>query len=131
MIRFIKAKHLAYILILTLITFSAFPLLAQDCIKSQIKGENDAENRHSSAGWMAGGVGSGLLLGLIGTGIITAIAATSNPTPSIIPEKEDINLECYINGYKKVAKKKNTIYALSGGLIGTLVLVTIYFAAID
>ena len=87
----------------------------------------DAGSRHSSAGWFLGGVGSGVLLGLIGTGIITVTAAMSNPQPRLLPA--DVDGSCYINGYAKKAKSKNTWSALGGGLVGTAVFVLVYLAA--
>jgi hypothetical protein len=76
---------------------------------------------------MLGGVGSGLLLGLIGTGIITGAAASGRPQPPTVPE--GLDAACYREGYSGRAKSKNTVSALTGGLIGTAVWVIIVVSA--
>jgi hypothetical protein len=75
------------------------------------------------------GVGSGILLRLIRTGIIVAVAAGTHPQPAIIPNEEIINESCYISGYSEAARKKNIFTALDGGLVGTAVIVTIIAVA--
>ena len=108
----------------------AFPIsvLASDCEDAKVEGENAASTQHSSAGWFLGGVGSGVLLGLIGTGVVTAAAAMTHPQPKLIPDNIK-NQNCYINGYSKKGKSKNTLSALCGGLVGTAVFVVIYVSA--
>jgi hypothetical protein len=96
-----------------------------DCEESRIKGELNGKEYHSSGGMMLAGVSSGILLGLIGTGIIVALAAGSHPQPAFIPNEDIINESCYISGYSDAARKKNIYAALGGGLVGTAVLVTI------
>jgi hypothetical protein len=102
-------------------------LVAADCDESKAQGENDAANRYSTAGWFIGGLGCGMLGGLIGAGVITAVAAFSNPQPKTIPD--GFNESCYGNGYSGKAKSKRTWAALGGGLLGTLVFVAVYSAA--
>ncbi len=94
-------KHISILLII-LIPASIF---AVDCSESKIKGENDAAEQHSSTGWIVGGFASGVLLGLIGTGAVTGIAAFSNPQPKMVLSG-DFNPDCFRNGYMKKAKKK-------------------------
>ena len=67
------------------------------------------------AGWA-----QGLLLSIIGTGIITAVGASSHPEPKEVPAGYDP--ACYRDGYESKAKSKNTVSALTGGLVGTAVL---------
>lgn len=98
-----------------------------DCNQSNMRGNQDAGMMHNSGGWLAGGVGSGLLLSLIGTGIITAIAASSNPQPTMIPDGVDET--CYRVGYNSKAKSKNTVSALVGGLAGSAVWIVILVSA--
>jgi hypothetical protein len=76
---------------------------------------------------MIGGVASGVLLGLIGTGVITAVAASSSPAVHYVPQ--DAEPVCYRDGYASRARSMNTNSALTGGLIGTLVLVVIVISA--
>lgn len=97
------------------------------CQESYVRGEIEANIRHSSAGWFAGGIGSGVLLGLIGTGIVTAVAYGSNPRPSYVPQEYDS--ACYISGYSSKAKSKNSWNAFGGGLIGTAIIVAIVLSA--
>ena len=94
--------------------------IGQECGESRVQGENDAAYQHSSAGWFLAGFGSGIFLGLIGTGVIAGAAAMTKPQPSRIPPK--VIKSCYINGYSRKAKNKNALSALGGGLLGTIVL---------
>lgn len=89
------------------------------------RGIRDAESRHSTTGYFLGGVGSGIMLGLIGTAII-GIAA-GGTSPDYIPN--NVNQEGYISGYRKKAKSKNTLSAVGGGLLGTAVIVIAVVAA--
>ena len=97
------------------------------CEDDRVHGRADASSGHHSGGWFWGGVGSGLLLSLIGTGIITAVGASSDPQPKEVPAGYDP--ACYRDGYQSKAKSKNTISALTGGLVGTAIWVVIYSAA--
>lgn len=91
----------------------------QTCAEATAQGKADAAQLHSSSGWMLGGVGSGLLLGLIGMGVITAVAASSNPQPLTVPQAWTDQQSCYRDGYRSKAKGKNTTSALAGGALGT------------
>jgi hypothetical protein len=99
-------------------------ILADECREAEIEGEADAAAQHSSTGWFLGGVGSGLLLGLIGTGVITGAAAMTHPKPEF--PASGFNEKCYFHGYSSKAKKKNVWSALGGGLAGTAIFVIIY-----
>ena len=94
------------------------------CESARSMGENDADDRHGTAGWMLGGVGCGVGLGLIGTGIIAVGSALSNPRPDSIPS--NVDEDCYRDGYRSKSKSKNMITALLGGAIGTGVWLAIY-----
>lgn len=122
-------KFIAIILIIGLIstTIPIFVLCEEklDCAESMVKGEMDAKIQHKAGGWFAGGIAGGTLLGLIGGGIVVAIAAVSDPKPTNIPNKEIIDENCYISGYSKKAKNKNVVNAIGGGLVGTAIAVTI------
>jgi hypothetical protein len=76
---------------------------------------------------MAGGFASGVLLGLIGTAITYAIASSSSVDVNRVPD--GVEPSCYRDGYTSRAKGKNTSNALTGGLLGTAVLVLLVIAA--
>jgi hypothetical protein len=99
------------------------------CEQSLDIGRKSAAEDYSSANWLAYGVLSGLLLGLVGTGLITIFGAVSNPAPGELPA--NVDKACYMNGYTGKAKSKNTLSALGGGLIGTVIFVVIYVSATE
>jgi hypothetical protein len=102
-------------------SFIQYPV--KDCETSKEEGKNQAKIGHSTTGWEWGGAASGFLGGLIGTGVITGIAAISSPTTNQIPN--DVVKECYQNGYTAKARSKNIMSALTSGLEGTLAAVII------
>lgn len=97
------------------------------CLSSVAQGSADAKTQHSSGGWVIGGFFSGVALGLIGAGIITAVAASTDPKPTQIPAHMDG--ACYISGYSDAAGKKNAWRAFGGGLAGTVVIVLVLLSA--
>lgn len=96
------------------------------CPDSKLAGKTDADDQHGTVGWFVGGIGAGVGLGLIGTGIIMGITALSSPKPSAIRAGQEEG--CYRDGYKGTAKKKNLLSALYGGLVGSAVWTAIYIA---
>jgi glycerol uptake facilitator-like aquaporin len=92
-----------------------------------MRGREAADQLHSGSGWMAGGFVSGILLGLIGTAVTYAIASSSAVQVERVPE--GLEASCYRDGYTSKAKGKNTSNALTGGLLGTAVLVLLVVAA--
>lgn len=107
----------------------ATPLLAlaDDCDDADAKGAAKADADYRSSGWFLGGIGSGLLLGPIGTAIITGMGAGSNPEPRRVPDQ--MKEECYVHGYTKKARSRNTTSALGGGLLGTGLLILLVAAS--
>lgn len=91
------------------------------CEESRTIGENAADLQHSTVGWWLGGIGSGVLLGLIGTGVVWGLSFASSPQPDRIPD--GVHEDCYRRGYKAEAKGDNKVAAGVGGLLGTLVFV--------
>ncbi len=85
------------------------------------RGYEVARAKHSSGGWFLGGVGSGFLLGLLGTTIITI--AADGESPNKVPKKYDE--EGYTLGYYKKSKSKNKWSAFGGGLLGTALVVVL------
>lgn len=98
-----------------------------ECDLDRTRGREAANNLHSGTGWMVGGIVSGVLLGLIGTGIVTAVASGSATQPSFVPE--GVEAVCYREGYVSRARSRNTTSALAGGLIGTATLLILVVAA--
>jgi hypothetical protein len=76
---------------------------------------------------MIGGLASGVLLGLIGTAISYAMASSSTPEVGRVPEGAEA--ACYRDGYVSRARSMNSTNALTGGLLGTAVLVLIVVSA--
>ena len=103
------------------------------CFNSQLKGEQDAAEHHSSSKWLFGGIVSGMVLGLIGTVIITATSAGSNPSPGaqVLPEENEVEMTCYLNGSESKARTENVVAAVMGGLVGTVLFVGLYITITD
>jgi hypothetical protein len=102
-------------------------LLSPDCDLDRTRGREAASSAHSGGGWMAGGFVSGVLLGLIGTAISYAIASSSAVEVNRVPD--GVEASCYRDGYTSKARSMNTSNALTGGLLGTAVLVLLVVAA--
>ena len=96
------------------------------CDASKTQGRADAGDQHGTVGWFVGGIGAGVGLGLIGTGIILGGTALSSPKPATIKAGQEET--CYRDGYKSKAKSKNLVSALLGGLVGTAVWAVIYLS---
>lgn len=101
--------------------------LNPDCDTDRTRGREAADQLHSGSGWMAGGFVSGILLGLIGTGISWAMASSSSVEVNRVPD--GVEASCYRDGYTSKAKSKNSSNALTGGLLGTAVLVLLIVSA--
>ena len=102
-------------------------LLAADCDTDRTRGREAASHNHSGSGWMIGGFASGIFLGLIGTAISYALASSSTVEVNGMPE--GVEPACYRDGYAARAKSTNTSSALTGGLLGTAVLVILVVSA--
>jgi hypothetical protein len=95
------------------------------------QGEDDAQARSTSGSTIAG-FASGFLLGLIGTGIVVLAQSKSEPSDSVMMSLEEASEECqyaYTQAFEDESIKMKRKSALTGGLIGTAVLVAIYLAA--
>lgn len=101
--------------------------LSASCEDDRARGREAAGDTHSGSGWMVGGLASGLVLGLIGTGIIWAVASSSSSDVDRVPDGVDGS--CYRAGYAAKAKSMNSSSALTGGLLGTLALVVLVVSA--
>jgi len=108
-------------------TTPALRLLSPDCDLDRTRGREAAGTTHSGSGWMAGGFVSGVLLGLIGTAISYAMASSSIAEVNRVPD--GVEPSCYREGYTSKARGMNTSNALTGGLLGTAVLVLIVISA--
>ena len=96
------------------------------CLTSQLTGKLDADAQHSSTGYSVAGFCSGVLLGLIGTGVITLVAATTSPDPKYLPDSASPT--CYVDGYHSKARSKNIYSAVGGGILGTMVFLAVYLS---
>ena len=144
-------KSISIILCLTFGYSISYPLFAQEKYKESeieeksekkdkgyydgvLSGRLSAEDNYSSGGWFAGGIASGVLLGLIGTGIISGISQIGNPEP---PSYEIMRVQSYsteyragfISGYGKKARSKKLSSSAVGGLVGTAAFLIIYLSA--
>lgn len=90
--------------------------------------------RQPVGGRFAGGLASGLLLGLIGTGIVWAVAGSDDtPVPiahalQLANANPNYNL-AFQQGYSARLKARRKSSALTGGLVGTATVVVLYLAA--
>jgi hypothetical protein len=108
---------------------AAATLLAQ----AQADGNMAAMNV-GTGGWFAGGLVSGVLLGLIGTGVSWAVAANSNvdlpPDKRLLITSQPITYQqVYEKSFGDKVKSKRRSSALTGGLLGTATFVLIYLSA--
>jgi len=76
-----------------------------------LEGQIVARRNYSSSGWFAVGLGSGFLLGLIGTGIAVGVSQTGQVEPpfsyvSVLSRKSDMYRVGFLDGYTKEAKRK-------------------------
>ena len=88
----------------------------------------------STAGWFGGGFASGLLLGLIGTAVITITAHNSGVNvpgsqQSILATRPPDYSQAFSRAYREKLKSKKRSSALVGGLLGTATFVVIYINA--
>lgn len=102
-------------------------LLAFDCDTDRSRGREAAGFSHSGTGWLAGGFVSGAFLGLIGTAITWALANSSTATPDRMPDS--VEQSCFREGYSAKARSTNSGAALTGGLLGTALLVVLVVSA--
>lgn len=123
----ITSTVLVLLLITSSVNASEWNTTQMSCSESKTKGSNNANQEHSSVGWWLGGMGSGVMLGLIGTGLIWGISHASSPQPSTLPS--NINADCYKDGYKREAKGSNKVGAGIGGLLGTAIFLLLVISA--
>jgi len=93
-------------------------------------GKQSASEHYSSGGWVAAGLGSGFLLGLIGAGIIVGVSQSGKVEPPAsvqinILDKADEFKWGFHEGYTKQAKKKRLSGSIIGGLLGTAIVVAL------
>jgi len=96
-------------------------------------GRSAAEGK-GTGGYLAGGILGGLTLGLIGTGITYAVAANSTvevPSTDLIVARERgaAYTEAYQSAFRDRVKGRRKSSALTGGLLGTAVLVVLVASA--
>lgn len=135
------------LLLVTFTTLCAAPVLAQPepTTPEEVKEEAPAAaswadcalmgKRHGqnigTGGSTAGGLIGGVLLGLIGTGVAVLAQSKSEPPAQYLFEMEEKGGECqyaYIEAFNQESIGKKRKAALTGGLIGTAVLLAIVVA---
>lgn len=94
----------------------------------------EAAGSEGTGGWFAGGVGSGLLLGLIGTAVITVAAHNSSMNvpasqQSLLSAKSPEYAQAFTRAYRERLRSKKRTSALTGGLLGTAAFLAIYLSA--
>jgi hypothetical protein len=86
----------------------------------------------STGGSFAGGLGLGLVLGLIGTGIAYAVASEPEPPyEAISRDMEETCRSAFIEGYKREGKTRKRSAALTGGFVGTVIVATAAFLYVN
>lgn len=70
------------------------------------------------------GTVTGCLTGPVGVGIMYCLGRTSRPIPQEIPDT--VQTDCFLYGYQKTAKKKNTSAAWGHGVFGFALTVCVF-----
>jgi hypothetical protein len=103
------------------------------------QGKADGQAAAATVGtesWYFGGFLSGLLVGLIGTGVSYALAASSGvelpPERRLLVSSQAAPYQqAYEKAYVGKVKSKRKSNALTGGLLGTATFLTIYFSIVN
>jgi hypothetical protein len=109
------------------------PTTADVVAQGTMDGRSAAEAKGTGS-YFAGGIVGGLTLGLIGTGITYVVAANSTaevPSTDLIVARERgaAYTEAYQSAFRDRVKGRRKSSALTGGLLGTAVLVAIAVSA--
>lgn len=78
-------------------------------------------SRKDQQSWMIGGCGGALLLGVIGGGLVTAMAYSSTEFPPYEPKGTDTYKRGFMDGYQDGISSKKGSQAMTGCLLGTLI----------
>jgi len=92
--------------------------------KGYTDGKIQAGQRNQQS-WMIGGCGGAWLLGLIGGGLVTAMAYNSTEFPPYEPKGTDTYKRGFMDGYQDGISSKKGSQAMTGCLLGTLVNVAV------
>ena len=87
-------------------------------------GTGSAENKYGSGGWFAGGLATGFVGGLLGTGCLWGVSQSGSiDLPAVdaqaIAAKSQEYQSGYREGYSKKARKKRSASTAVGGVLGT------------
>jgi hypothetical protein len=109
------------------------PLAPDALSRAQLEGQTAAMNV-GTGGWFGGSLASGVLLGLIGTGVSYALAASSNadmpPEKKVSITNPDVTYHAFAEkAYADKVRSKRKSAALKGGLLGTAAFVLLYATA--
>ena len=107
---------------------------SEDLILTGMLDGRMAANRKGTGGYFAGGLVGGVTLGLIGTGIAWGVAAASDPSPSqteslLIRKKGTEYAVAYDDAYSDRLKQRRKRKAVTGGIIGTGVIVAVILSS--
>ncbi len=94
--------------------------------KGQRDGEVCASHRYSSAGWLVGGLASGLVMPVLAPGLVVGASQLGSPRPPALEEHRALQqgfayYQAFCKGYAKRAHQKALGRSLIGGLIITAV----------
>ena len=115
------------------VTQAGTPSAAELMARGRLDGTNAAQGV-GTGGWMAGGIATGVLTGLIGTVVIWAAAGSSDVA---VPADRRVQIadqpatyqQQYESGYGEKLKARRKGAALGGGLLGTAALVLMVMSA--
>lgn len=107
---------------------SASEIMAQGMLDGRM-----AAQQHSTGGRFVGGFAAGFGLGLIGTGLVYALASGTPEVPlqqvMLIQDRPATYQTAYQEAYRRDIKSRRQSNALLGGLAGTAAIVTVIVAA--
>ena len=101
-------------------------LQADVCDAARKQGRSDAREHHNAAPWLATAA-AGFFLPILGIGLATAIASGPKPEPKTIAA--NVDADCYRDGYRRGARKKNMITALTASSLGTVAVIALLAAS--
>ncbi len=105
--------------------------LSGSWVHCHAKGKADAQER-GTGGSFVGGFAGGLLLGLIGAGVVVLAQSKSDPPADFMLQLEEEEEACrytYIESYRNESVSKKRKSALTGGLIGTAIIVAVILSS--
>jgi hypothetical protein len=113
-----RTKKTMFFGVLLLMYMHSGLALADDCSTVKKQGKELAAQQKETR-WMLYGAGGSVVLGPLGTGILTIVAAAKKPElppneipGSMTPEQQS----CFVKGYNQKVRSRRTIRVLAGGI---------------